>query len=489
MSELRNSIQSLSKKKKYKKIVKLTESLGQTEADLELHFARGEALYRLGYHDDALTCFQVCITHDISNIFGKRRFLNAARYVKRIIGNDEQANSKFWAGCVDHRSTVFERASDEFLSGNYNEAADIFSGAVIELFGESKTAENWIRSFSDLIAIDRDSATFPETKIPSVCKIFLCGMGWSGSSALRDYFREFPYVLLKRGEYQYIEDDISLLDVHAAIRNQKDWKRTFLTFFLGGVLGFARVISYTGYKHIYTARQSSLAAEGGALKLSEAMITVIQSAAGFFNADNDKREQAFLSFARDFVNLVSSGAYLEDAEYFILDNAVHIRTLDSVGFIDNAYFFPTFRDPRSMQVSRQIENRTYVRGGLSYINSFRNKVIQAQHKISVLSERVENENVQCIPVQFERFVMDEGYREGLAQDMGLNLNAQKKYTTFKPWQSARNVFIHETHGDANEISLIEKELPEYCADLESYRDELARLEAISQNHTELASTI
>lgn len=484
MSELRNCIQSLSRKKKYKKIVKLTEALGHTEAELDLHFARGEALYRLGNHSEALTCFQLCIRHDISNIFGKRRFLNAARYVKRIIGNDQHANSKFWASCIDHRSVAFQRASDAFLSGNYSDAADIFSGAVTELFGEGETAANWIRSFCDLIAIDRDGVTFPEIEIPSVRKIFLCGMGWSGSSALRDYFREFPRVHFKRGEYQYIEDDISLLDVNAAICSKGDWKRTFLTFFLGGILGFSRVTSYTGYKHIYTARQSSLAVDGGALKLSKAVITVIRSAAGFFNAADDKREYAFLSFARDFVNLVSSGAYLEDADYFILDNAVHIRTLDSVEFIDNAYFFPTFRDPRSMQVSRQIENRTYVRQGDSYIKSYRNKVIQAEHKIKALSDRVEGGNVQCIPVQFERFVMEEAYREGLARSLGLSLAEQRKYTTFKPWQSARNVFIHEAHGDPEEVSLIEQALSEYCIDLAVYRDEAARLETIAQSYSE-----
>ena len=485
MSETSDTIKKLLDSKKYDKIVSLTEHLGDSEPDMVLREMRGEALFRLGRRDEALQCFRECIRSDLSRIDGKRKFLNSARFVTRIMGKKRDASIAFWQSCIDPRSEALERAAKAFLKGDHSRALDIFARTVTDIFGEGEIASNWIQSFEDLIAIDRDGATFPGSEIPSVRKIFLSGMGWSGSSALRDYFREFPRVMFKSGEYQYIEDGISLLDVHDSIDRGDDWKRTFLTFYMGGILGFSRVESYVEYKHVKAARAFSIDTTKGALELSHAVRRMIRAAAGFFNAENeDRRAELFLDYARDFVNLISSGAYYQEADCYILDNVIHIRSLDRVGFIDNAYFFPTFRDPRSMHVSRQVENRTYLKSAEKLVFGLGDRFRMLNGKVKRLREQMAGRDVECTPVQFERFVMDEAYREGLARDMGLDPAKQKRHKSFKPWMSARNVYIHETHGDPEEIRLIEKELPEYCIDLEVYRAEAARLEAIAKSRGE-----
>ena len=68
--------------------------------------------------------------------------------------------------------------------------------------------------------------------------------------------------------------------------------------------------------------------------------------------------------------------------------------------------------------------------------------------------------------------------------MGLDLGNRKKNTTFKHRMSARNVYIHETRGDPEEIRLIERAHPECCVDLERCRDQAARLEAIARERGE-----
>ena len=65
-------------------------------------------------------------------------------------------------------------------------------------------------------------------------------------------------------------------------------------------------------------------------------------------------------------------------------------------------------------------------------------------------------------VQFEKFVLSEQYRQALAERLGIRTDQHKRHSYFKPWESARNVLLHEEYPNQNEIEFIRQELSEYC---------------------------
>lgn len=48
--------------------------------------------------------------------------------------------------------------------------------------------------------------------------------------------------------------------------------------------------------------------------------------------------------------------------------------------------------------------------------------------------------------------------------LGLCHQSQKRFLHFKPWESMRNVVLHQEHPDQKGIRLIEEELREYCVE-------------------------
>ena len=181
------------------------------------------------------------------------------------------------------------------------------------------------------------------------------------------------------------------------------------------------------------------------------------------------------------VGLVSNGAldaicmgYLgAPAKTVLFDNLIHAYNLDAVPALDDLSMFCAFRDPRSNYVARIRENKRFSGTVESFVQSYRKMRV----RIDRLLEQVEDELAQDTTsttrvhtVQFEEFVLSRACRQDLAQKAGLDLAQHDEYAFFKPWESRKNVFLHETHDNPDEIAYIARELPEYCVDLDALRE-------------------
>lgn len=170
----------------------------------------------------------------------------------------------------------------------------------------------------------------------------------------------------------------------------------------------------------------------------------------------------FKIFADDVANLLSSESDSHDYDVVLLNNCIKIGKIRLVDCLKNTKLFCTFRDPRSNFVSIKRENVAYLDDASMFIKSRRDNYSEYHSLVSEYQEKTQNTSNQVFKVQFEEFVLSETYRQELAQRAGLDLSTHEPHQHFKPWESKKNVYLHQTYENQEEIRAIEQAFPEYC---------------------------
>ena len=451
----------------------------------KLKTVKAEALYLAGQYDAAMQLFEE-LGSEHGDFVYQNLILGRLDAIHKRMQLSKQERLKSWgrvSGPLAWKSAAAREALDAgditqararlhevveayfpdapVLRATWQEVVDRFCDCVVTLRGTGREAGPAPRAGGKGVA--------PASGALQARTIFVSGMGWSGSTALTDYFCEFPGVQAVRTEYRHIEGNAGLKLLRRSLSGDPDFASAFMDFFFANLLGSQVLIS--GDKSASRTKLLVLGKHGqdyanGAL----ALCRTVQERA----AEPDRRA-LLAEMGAITLRMIAETEQKQDAEVIIFDNLVHIYNLDLFSLFRDAAIFCCFRDPRSNYVSRLREDKRFTGSAEDFIESYRKRRAAIDRKIRRLAREQgdgsEPGNV-LHQVQFENFVLSRAYRRDLAAKAGISLAQQDEFAHFRPWESERNVFNFETYEKPEEIRLIEHELSEYCIDLEKLKDEV-----------------
>lgn len=404
--------------------------------------------------------------------------------------HDAQETAASWRRCAGHGDALAERCYQAVLDGKPEEAVQAFDALLEVLDFSEDTAREWRDAFAVLHAVNdpqsravalQDSSDFEGWR-----KLSFCGMGYSGSSAIRDFFADCKKTVSHGAEYRQLEGASSIKTLAETRQAGEDIRKELCRFFFISLLGYKIVERTDEFKSLSITRKLSLKAGPAYAATCAPLLQSLIVAFLGSETEQDFLDRIGAVTDRVFAAMASRNPWNGDSDQVhLFDNVVHIKNIKLAELCHDTHFFLSFRDPRSTYAAQKRESVGYTKSVRSFVAGYR----KARQTVDALIAEVrrpvlEAHGCAIHQVQFEEFVMSESYRAQLAADCGLGQQSWGKHNSFKPWISARNVFLHETHGDPEENRFIERELPEYCVDLEQYRDEAARLEAIARERGE-----
>ncbi len=368
-------------------------------------------------------------------------------------------------------------AYEYMANGHKDSAEDSFRAALAVCFKEEELIEKWLQCFrmafatSSLLKGD-SSVEFPQAPVKSTEQksrvLIASGMGWSGSGAVYDFLSEFESVTRIKGEFPFIEGKFGMRSLFET-KNRDAARKRFLDFFFFSLFGFHPPKDRSVGKITRFTKKLTSGKEGASYaELVKNIINTMKesiSEQGFGIESLQSVVMQYIEFQMILMNVPKDTIPL-------FDNIVHIQNAQCFSLINNFSAFCTFRDPRSNYVARVQEDRMFSGEIDSFILDYRTKRRSIDKKLCAVadSNELKNEDGMGIQiVQFENFVMDRNYRRNLAEKAGLDFAQQDEYSRFKPWESEKNVFLFENYENQDEIRYIEKELAEYCIDLDAFQ--------------------
>lgn len=382
------------------------------------------------------------------------------------INKEREERSVNWNRFNRPIDNLCSEALNAGIYGSPREAMEAFSKVVPNLFSENTLSEQAFSSLKESYAFiiqpelyNRERISLPRND--NIQKIVVSGMGWSGSSAIYDYLKEFNNVVAIKGEFPHIEKSRSLKKIKEAITNNHSLKSSILEFFYYALLGHANICDRTdiAFKN-YAEKAIKHFGE-------EEYISRVRNwcfcASDLLSAPDCEKIDRLKYLSTFTINNFCLIPSVEDGCIALLDNVVHIGNVECIEFLEHTSLICSFRDPRSNYAALKIENPHFNKDVKSFIRTRRNNT---EKHISHLQNLISDRGYDNIyPLRFEEFVLNERLRDHISKMLGLNLDDRVKYMHFKPWESYRNTVLHQEYHNQEEIRLIEQELPEYCVEL------------------------
>ena len=300
-------------------------------------------------------------------------------------------------------------------------------------------------------------------------KIMVAGHGWSGSTALYDYFCEFADAAAVKGEIALFWSRPNLGDLWQTLQRGQPAEDILIDYFGAGLLGAGVWRDYHAGINIFKARRYATN-QGSRLSYARAARRFCERLAQSAQRRRLSAESFAETAARLIDDVVSALSPADErpqpakSRVILLDNPISMPRLDLSGLVRNATIFCVYRDMRSTYVSRKREAGVGAETIDQYLDSRHHNPWRVRQLVREL--KVPN---RIIEVQFEEFVTSRAYRLELAQQAGLDASAQNEFSFFRPWESIKNVFLHEGYEHPEEIRRIEEAFPEFCRDLEALR--------------------
>lgn len=427
--------------------------------------ALGAEYFSLSEYDKAVAMFERgAITSDLT--INMAAFRKARTCIGRAYGAVDR--EKAWRRFSTPEDEMFGEARQALAEGGSEAARSAFLDAVEQVFRNPpyqfnrSRRETLVEAFSSLVGGgERQSQEslprFSRTKVAIVS-----GMGWSGSGAVYDYLREYDGVVAIKGETPYIEGSRSLSKIYSSLNDSEQLKEDVFDFFFYALLGHCIFRNSDDFKLFKFAR-SKLMSESCDHYLNAVREWCLLASA-MYSAAGTEREKLFSMLSDYTVSKFTIGREIPAGKVALLDNVVHIENAGKcINFLNNVSIFCTFRDPRSNYVALVREAIHFSSSAPSYVKNRKKSIARSRQSADaakLIAEKGSGKVVEI--VNFEEFVLSEAYRKKLAENLGLAASEQEKYKYFKPWESMRNVVLHQEHPNQDEIQLIEKELGEYC---------------------------
>jgi len=353
-----------------------------------------------------------------------------------------------------------------FARGEDNAARDSFSLA-LELAGAPAAAlPEWIASLetASRIGIAAPYARHVSEPPPApMRKIVVSGMYWSGSGALYDYFREFEEIVPIEGELRlWKEGDFCLNALAATVGEPARFRHTLYDFISKALSGVAPISDWKDVLASRCALSAMRADRDGRYARAcrrfaeEAMVAACSSP-----PDHAGFACAAARFSDSLARTWSKDAEPEGGSSIaLLDNVVHLGAIGAIRLLGDTVALCSFRDPRSNFVARYRENPRFHRDAGRYIEYYRSTRESFERTLSYSPEI----SSMVRRVSFERFILFEKYRDGIASSCGLDPQRRRRGKFFRPDASRRNIANYEGFPDKEAIRRIERELGVYCVE-------------------------
>ena len=324
--------------------------------------------------------------------------------------------------------------------------------------------------------------------------ILVNGYGWSGSSALIDFFREFNNTYVPNKEFRLIKDPFGLIDLDNSICNSIDqlnediairnfkWLADKYINKAGGFrnnglsycVDFGKNIAKITSSYIEALTDYNYRSYWWFLEFKDSyikyIIKKILRRLGIYNSKNHYKMRLVLKTEEEFVQLTK--AYLNDIfmdlisddenniHHVVLDQAIPANNPDLVDrYFNNGKVIVVDRDPRDVYIDL-INEKSLVgydvalNHNVDLFVSFYKKV-RHQREISTPN---------FLKIKFEELVLqyDKTINE-ILRFLGIDSSAHiNKFKYFDPNKSKKNIAIWANYPYQSEIRQIEEELPEYC---------------------------
>ena len=447
--------------------VSMAEGSQENEARSNLKIIQGNAFFALKRYSEALDAYR--------EVFPIAKFDQRGIPFTKIRtcidkqSSDETSASVLWESFSDEICNMFDASYSALIEGNIAYAYKSYTSAVGNLPVSEKASEKLLEAYRAILGSNRstpEEASQDDLPADGIHKIIVSGMGWSGSGALFDYFKEFSNVVAIHGEAPYIELRGGVITLGNLLESRAEFKREAYRFFFYALVGAAKPRRSVDFKFLLNGRkrlkQDDVDYVEKIIKISTLLASVIESELP------DQRLRRFNQFCEAIVDLLVVGdSITREDQVALLDNVIHIGNIDAVRYISNASVFCTFRDPRSNYVALLREAAHYQKTVNDFIADYRSAAITGHALIS------RNGGLELLPngvfvkaVQFERFVVSQEFRDLLKDRVPSDLGEHNQFAYFRPWDSFKNAVLHTTYEVPSEIAQIQEKLRQFCVKID-----------------------
>lgn len=424
-------------------------------------------LFARGDYAQALRVFKTISNATPQNIealsFTKARTCIGALY------NPQEARA-IWKGFSTSEDALFGDSLEAAKNGDLERSNRLFRDALNQIDRsassgiDAQQARHLLEAHRALLHGSRSASSYPRLTPSTIKKVIVSGTGWSGSGAVYDYLREFDDIVPIRGETPYIEGSKSLRTIYEMLLDDRKLREQLLAFYYYALLGYGYYESHNDFKLFRLARRKLFSREQDTY--IQRVLGWCTLASSLYAAPIEERERLFIELADYTVNNFSIGTPIPAGKQALLDNVVHIGNAECINFLSDTSLLCTFRDPRSNYVALIREAGHFIEDVETYIRNLEKKIVRGYRAIQSAVEycRANDRSNSVEVIQFEEFVLSETSRRNLIAKLCLSAEGHSKHAYFRPWESARNVFLHQEHPNQEEIELIGRKLGRYCYD-------------------------
>ncbi|TYZ29952.1 hypothetical protein FZ041_03285 [Selenomonas caprae] len=328
------------------------------------------------------------------------------------------------------------------------------------------------------------------------CYVPVLGYGWSGSSAVVDFLREFSVTWEPGIEFRLIKDPCGLMDLKYNIIDR--WEPLNVDVAIKNFLWFAyhlsvqsgrfKLVNGLGYESVwgdkfleitndFIKRLSPFQYDSNwhYLEFQKSKSTILYNKIKhklwpasrnimpkLFYAQCEEEE--FCRWCREYIDSLMACIVSEDKNYIILDQAVPVQNIEvAKDYFSEYKVIVAERDPRdqyvdlidsNMLIGADIKKTHDVKKFIDWFLPYRKN----QHRF----KKMENVKFIC----FEQLVLDyEKTSNEIMDFLGLEESQHiGKQTRFKPEISAKNIGLWKKYPYQDEIKYIEEKLQAYIHD-------------------------
>ena len=299
----------------------------------------------------------------------------------------------------------------------------------------------------------------------SINKIIVAGIGYSGSSAVYDYLREFKQVFLLDREKPILENQsIGFLGLINKFENGRLELEDIIRFYFINIICCTVIYDSSYYKQIrFNLRDMRVTKNKSAyLELLLSCSTILCNIAIELQCKKTSNT-AILSLLKQLGNHIVDMSFVDLPESFtpISRTLFHINNIKILNYIDNITFIPVLRDPRSRFVAYINDKYNDVNTD-KYIDESETSYQNYTSELKNISQNTSSNNI-IHPVNFEDFVLYEKYRTDFLNTIGIKISQHANEGKFFIRDiSLKNVYSFKDYKNQEDIQKIESRLSRYC---------------------------
>lgn len=297
-------------------------------------------------------------------------------------------------------------------------------------------------------------------------KIFVCGNGWSGSGAVCDALADFEIVAVApdmpidrfinndtNNELMFVQGEGGLGRLWRQARDNQcidrmDLWELFRCHVVGmGPIGFAEHKSANAGASLLERHGSQYASQFQSLCRGLTMLDNIASL--------DEVQNLMVHVTNSLTELIFDAA---EGQFVVFNNAMFGANLDMVAIFSNYKLVVVVRDPLDQYADRREQDLKHWMSASRFVSFYKSGRAAFHLSKSKLPPKV---STRIREIQFEKFVQDSGYRDGVLDWLLDGLGSQRNSTTFNPESSSGNVGIYNTLLTKSEAKFLDSELREW----------------------------